>query len=62
MKLNRKAIAAYDAACIDARRKIESNWLDRRIASMTTPDTRQAEFTSVKLSLAAQYGIPANMA
>lgn len=57
----RKAVAAYDAACIDARRRIDSQWLDARLADLTTPDTRQAEYASVKLTLAREHGIPANL-
>jgi len=59
----RKNIAKFDAECIAARRRIDSNWLDRRLASMTPiADDRDAQYTAAKLALAAQHGIPNNMA
>jgi hypothetical protein len=59
----RKNIAQYDAACIIARRRIDSQWLDKRLASMTPiADDRDAEFAAAKLALAAQFNIPANLA
>ena len=58
----RKAINAYDEAINAARKQIDNAWLDRRLADMTTPDSRPAEYDRARLTLAAQYGIPSNMA
>lgn len=59
----RKAIAKFDAECIAARRRIDSNWLDRRLASMTPiADDRDAQYAAAKLALSAEFGIPSNLA
>jgi hypothetical protein len=67
----RKAIAQYDEACQAAQRRIDNEWIDRRLADMTVPadefaarasTQRQAEYAAAKLALAAEYGIPANLA
>lgn len=71
MKTTRKAVAFYDAACRDAEKRIQSEWSGRILAVVSPPlEERiaharvqvQAEYAAAKLALAAQYGIPANLA
>jgi hypothetical protein len=67
----RKAIAQYDAACQAAEKRIQSEWSGRTLAVMSPPleeriaNARaqvQAEFAAMKLALAAEFGIPSNLA
>ena len=59
----RKNIQRYDQAVRDAQRRIDSQWLDRRIASLTPiADDRDAQYAAARQTLAAQHGIPANLA
>jgi len=59
----RKNVAKFDAECIAARRRIDSTWLDRRLASMApVADDRDSEYATAKQTLAREYGIPSNLA